>query len=195
MKNYLFLIALFAFIFSSCSSPSTSGAFYSKYRHTQGVQNMKVPGWLIWMGSGVARPFVKDKEVKAGLRIAKRVKKLRFLMAEDGNPIPYAAVQDFVGNLRQNAYDDLIFVKEEGTMVTIMAKDKNEKIKDLLILVHEEEEFVFFSAKTNIKYDDLSELIQTFLQEVKEEEEDEQRIKESKKKKKKKKKKDTRPQA
>lgn len=193
MKKYLIVLSIFAFAFSSCSSPSTSGAFYSKYRHTEGVQNMKIPGWLIWMGSGVARPFVKDKEVKAGLRIAKKVKKLRLLIAEDGNPIPYGAVQDFVGNLRENAYDDLIYVKEEDTMVTIMAKDNKKKIKDLLILVHEEDEFVFFSAKTNIKYDELSDMIQTFLEDMKEEEE-EQKSK-AEKKKKKKKKKDTRPQA
>lgn len=192
MKKYFFLILLSPIFLSSCSKPSTSGAFYSRYKHTEGVTSMKVPGWLIWMGSGVARPFVDDKEVKAGLRLAKKVKKLRLLVAEDANPIPYAAIQDFTQNLRQNEYDDLIFVKEAETMVTIMAKDKRERIKDLLILVHEEDEFVFFSAKTNIKYDDLSKIIQQFQQDLKEEEEVKQR---ASKKKKKKKEKDTRPQA
>lgn len=196
MKKYCLPLILGLFVLSSCSSPSTSGAFYSKYKHTQGVQNMKVPGWVIWMGSGIARPFVKDKEVRAGMRLAKKVKKLRFLMAEDANPIPYADVQNFVGNLRNNNYDDLIYVKEQGMMVTIMAKDNKEKIKDLLVLVHEEDEFVFFSAKTNIKYDDLSDMIQTFLQDVKEQEEMEQLSKaERKKRRKEKKEKDTRPQA
>ena len=152
MKKYFFLLFLGAITLSSCSSPSSSGAFYSKYKHTQGVTNMKIPGWLIWMGSGVARPFVKDKEVKAGLRLAKKVKKLRLLVAEEGNPIPYADIQSFTQNLRQNEYDDLIFVKEAETMVTIMAKDKKERIKDMVILVHEEDQFVFISAKTKIKY-------------------------------------------
>lgn len=193
MKKYLFLFLLCPLLFASCSSPSSSAAFYSKYKHTEGIQNIKVPGWLIWMGGGVARPFVKDKEVKAGLKLARRVKKLRLLMAEDYNPIPFATVQEFVGNLRDNAYDDLIYVKEPGMTVTIMAKDKRERIKDLMILVHEEDEFVFFSAKTNIKHNELSEIIETFLQDVKEEEEKEQE--KSRKKKKKKKDKDKRPQA
>ena len=194
MKKYFFLIFISSIFFTSCGKPSSSAAFYSRYKHTQGVQNMKVPGWLIWMGSGIARPFVKDKEAKAGLRLAKRVKKLRLLIAEDANPIPYADIQGFTQNLRQNNYEDLIFVKEGETMVTIMAKDKRERIKDLLILVHEEDEFVFFSAKTNIKYDDLSKIIQQFQQDLKEEEEDQKKQRASKKKKKKKEK-DTRPQA
>ena len=166
MKNLLLFVFALSMLLTSCASePNTAGGFYTKYKKKEGVQNIKLPGWLIWSGSGIAKSFVKDPDVKAGLKLAKKVKKLRFMMAEEYNPIPANEIKGFIANLRQNDFEDLIYVREGTTNVSIMVRlqDEKEKIKDLMILVNEEDQFVFISAKTKIKYQDIADLVTTLL--------------------------------
>ena len=122
-----------------------------------------MPGWLVWVGGGIAQGLVQDPEAKAGLRLARKVKKLRFMATEDYNPITTAEVSDFVNNIRSAGYEDLLQVKEGGSTVHILSREKKEKLKNLVILVNDEEEFVFMDMKSRLKYEDLSELVNTIL--------------------------------
>ena len=159
-----FLIAILAlFTMSSCSSPKTTAQFYHTHKYKEGVTHFKMPGWLVWMGGGIAQGFVQDPEAKAGLRLARKVKKLRFLATEDYNPITAAEVNDFVGNIRSNGFEDLLMVKEGSSTVHILSREKKEKLRNLVILVNDEEEFVYMDMKSRIKYEDLSELVNTIL--------------------------------
>ena len=148
---------------SSCSSPKTTAQFYHTHKYKEGVTHFKMPGWLVWMGGGIPQGFVQDPEAKAGLRLARKVKKLRFLATEDYNPITAAEVNDFVGNIRSNGFEDLLMVKEGSSTVHILSREKKEKLRNLVILVNDEEEFVFMDMKSRIKYEDLSELVNTIL--------------------------------
>ena len=122
-----------------------------------------MPGWLVWVGGGIAQGLVQDPEARAGLRLARKVKKLRFMATEDYNPITTAEVSDFVNNIRSAGYEDLLQVKEGGSTVHILSREKKEKLKNLVILVNDEEEFVFMDMKSRLKYEDLSELVNTIL--------------------------------
>ena len=159
-----FLIAIFAlFALSSCNSPKTTAQFYHAHKHKEGVTNFKVPGWLVWMGGGIAQGFVQDPDTKAALRLARKVKKLRFMATEDYNPITTAEVNEFVNHIRGNGFEDLIMVREGSSTVHILSREKKEKLRNLVILVNDEEEFVFMDMKSRLKYEDLSELVNTIL--------------------------------
>ena len=54
-------------------------------------------------------------------------------------------------------------VKEGSSTVHILSREKKEKLRNLVILVNDEEEFVFMDMKSRIKYEDLSELVNTIL--------------------------------
>lgn len=161
MRISIVLLALFSLF--SCSSPKTTAQFYHTHKHKEGVSNFKMPGWLVWIGGGIAQGLVQDPEARAGLRLARKVKKLRFMATEDYNPITTAEVSDFVNNIRSAGYEDLLQVKEGGSTVHILSREKKEKLKNLVILVNDEEEFVFMDMKSRLKYEDLSELVNTIL--------------------------------
>ena len=167
MKNIFLIFLGLSFILSSCATTNSTAGFYSKYKKTPGVQNFKLPGWLISSGSGIAKSFMKeeDKDVEALLKLVKKIKNLRLMVAEDYNPIPANESRELVNNLRKNDFDDIIFVRDGTTTVNIMINlnEKKEKIKDLMIMVNEEDQFVFLSAKTKIKYQDIADLVKTLL--------------------------------
>ena len=161
MRISIVLLALFSLF--SCSSPKTTAQFYHTHKHKEGVSNFKMPGWLVWIGGGIAQGLVQDPEARAGLRLARKVKKLRFMATEDYNPITTAEVSDFVNNIRSAGYEDLLVVKEGSSTVHILSREKKEKLKNLVILVNDEEEFVYMDMKSRLKYEDLSELVNTIL--------------------------------
>ena len=176
MRHIPFLmLLLFAVAFSSCSSPRTPAQFYHTHKVNQGVKNFNLPGWLVWMGSGIAKPMVKNPEAKAALKLAKKTGTIRILVSEENSLVSNSEINTFVSNIKRSGYEDLIQVRQGQTVVNILARDKKDKLRNLLILVKEEDTFVFLDMKTRIKYKDLAELINGYMNkekgDLKEEEE------------------------
>ncbi len=171
MRISLAILILFAIGLSSCSTPKTTAQFYHTHKHKEGVTNFKMPGWLIWIGGGIAQSAVQDPNAKAGLRLARKVKKLRFMATEGDNPITAAEVSDFITNIRSTGYEDLLIVQDGSSTVHMLSREKKEKLKNLVILVNDEEEFVFMDMKSRLKYEDLTDLANSFLKKNKKEDE------------------------
>lgn len=169
MRISLAILILFAIGLSSCGTPKTTAQFYHTHKHKEGVTNFKMPGWLIWIGGGIAQSAVQDPNAKAGLRLARKVKKLRFMATEGDNPITAAEVSDFITNIRSTGYEDLLIVQDGSSTVHMLSREKKEKLKNLVILVNDEEEFVFMDMKSRLKYEDLTGLANSFLKNKEEE--------------------------
>ncbi|MDX1942998.1 MAG: DUF4252 domain-containing protein [Saprospiraceae bacterium] len=164
MKILLFSIAITLLSCSLVHAQQPATEFYRQNKHLKGVRNVKIPGWLVWFGSGIAYDMIKDEDAKVALKLARKVGKMRFMIAEEENPIPTASVSNFVSESRRSGYSDLIYIRDEGTTVNIMGKiKKNDKFRDLVIMVSEEDEFVFFHMKSNIRMKDLSDLLNHFM--------------------------------
>ena len=159
----LLFISLLAIALSSCSSPRTTTQFYHTHKVKEGVINFKIPGIVTWMGSGIARKAVKDPSAKAALKLAQKARRMRIMVAEDVSIISNSEIYSFISNIKKNGYEDLIQVRDGSTLVTIMARDKNERLRNLLILVNEEDNFVYFDLKSRMKYEDLSDMINYFI--------------------------------
>lgn len=159
------LIALCTSIaLSSCQSPKTAAQFYQTHKRQKGVQNFKIPGWLIWTGAGIGKAFVKEPEAKAALQLAKRIGKVRMMMTEETSPISAKEVSAFLGHIKSDGYEDLLQVRSEGTTVSILVLEKKEKLRNMLILVNEEDSFFYFDLKTRLRYKDLSKMINKIME-------------------------------
>lgn len=145
--------------FTSCSSPKTTAQFYQTYKSQPGVTNFKLPGWVVWLGGGIAYNSVNNEETKTALRFARKVGKIRLMASENGTFLPESELQAFVDNIKDNGYEELIQVESKGSSVNIMARDRRNKIKNLLLLVRDEDGFVFMDLKTRIRYDEIADLI------------------------------------
>jgi len=167
MKSLLFTIIFTLAGITIIEAQKPAADFYREHKREDGVRNFKIPGWLMWFGSGIAYDIVEDEEAKAVLKLARKVKKMRLMVVEDHNPIPAKAVRNFVSESRRSGYSDLIYVRDGETEVNIMGRiKKNDKFKDLVIMVSEADEFVFFHMKSNIKMKDLNEMLRMFMDDL-----------------------------
>jgi len=170
MKTNLFSIVMISFLLSSCGGNRYVGDFYREYKHEKNTVNIALPGWLIWLGTGIANEFVNEPEAKAGMEIAKKVKGLRILVMEDKNTVDRKDINKLVSKVQKQDFDEWIYVKEGKTSFNFLIREKDNMIRNILILVSEEDEFVMVSMKSKIKYKDLKKLIKQFGKELKVEE-------------------------
>ncbi|MEN0003262.1 MAG: DUF4252 domain-containing protein [Bacteroidota bacterium] len=164
MKLHTLLVfAISTLLLASCNSTKTLDNFYEKHKKEEGVTNFKLPGWLVWIGTGMAYHSIRDREVRMALKMAKKVKTMQFFTTEGDYEVSRAEIDALVGNLKEESFDELLYVKEEGTQVNVMVRDTDTKLKNILLLVEEEGEFTFISMKSRLKYKDLSEYISYYV--------------------------------
>lgn len=183
MKNTILLLLLFAIPLSGFGQKNSIKKFYKEYKKGKETINFVVPGFLIRLGTGLARSVVETEEEYEMLKLARKIKKARILVSEDYNPVRKSDYNKLVKNVKNLAYEDLIKIRAEETRVQIMLKENGEKIKGLLILVNEEDTFFMLHLKTKMEYKDINKVINLFGKDI-------PLIKETKKKRKKKKKKE-----
>lgn len=173
MRSLLFLFCTAAFGLTSCSSPKTTAQFYQTHKKQPGVVNFKLPGWVMWLGGGIVYNSVKDEDTKVALRYARKIGKFRMLASEKGASLPESELNAFVNHIKDNGYEDLLQLDSPEASVHIMARDRKNKIKNLLLVVRDEDGFVFMDMKSRIKYAEISDLINYFIQMGKKKEKEE----------------------
>jgi len=80
-------------------------------------------------------------------------------MMEEGSSVSKEESRKFMNSVRNKGMQDLIYIKDKETNVSIMVQEKNDIIKKLLIFVRDDEELVLVSLKTKIKMEDINNLI------------------------------------
>jgi len=138
--------------------------FYHKYKKADNTTSFVLPGFLVWVGSSIAKGAVSEPEAKIALRFAKKFKTMRFLVMEDGHQVSEDDYQQLVFSAKKKSYEELISVKNKGQTFHIFSKGKKDKLKRLLILVKSENEFVMMDMKTKIKSQDLNRLINDLME-------------------------------
>ena len=160
MKKF-YLLSLFAIVVMSLQSCMVSRhpnmAFFDNPYYDHGnaeYTSVNVPVWL-------AKPFVKtalreDGESEEVVQLVKKIKKIRILTVENGNP---KLLKDFSAYLGKNNYQDWVTVKHEGQNVNIQALQDGDVIKKLMLVVQGDQDFVFIDVKGKFTPEDISNVI------------------------------------
>jgi hypothetical protein len=164
MQRLFLLTVVAAFFLSSCGSPAPVSSFYQEHKGKEGVRNMTIPGWLLYIGTGLAYNMVHEEEARMALRFGKKVKRLQFMIAEDHNPISSADIDAFIHRIRQDDFEDLIYVRDEHTRVNVFVREKNAKLKHLIFLINDQSDFVFLNIRSNIKIQDIVDLVNYYME-------------------------------
>ena len=164
MKTTTLLLLLWGVMLAPTASfaqTKTINTFYKEFKGLDKNVKMTIPGWLIGMGAEVAKWSVDTPEEKESLNLLKKVNKLKLLVTSENSDVKNAKISGLFSQLRDDSFEDLIMVKEEDTMVNVMIRGGNDddKIKNLFVLVREPEEIVMLSMKTNIKMEEVNELL------------------------------------
>lgn len=154
------------FFFSFCLFISAFGAYaqdyglYWKYKDYDGIA-VTVPSVAIDMGSW----FVDEKSDRVLLR---KINKVRVLVFEDYSPVTQKDLKKFDRKAKRKHLEDLVYVREGKTHVRIMAKEKKNVIRKVVVLVQSPDEFVLVSAKGHFRLDDINRVIDKYGKDKKE---------------------------
>lgn len=160
MKNILILLFALMISFNSQAQKSVR-KFYNNVKKSEETVKMTLPGFLIHLGAGIARNHIDDDpDAKLALEMTKYIKKIKIVVAEDQNSISKQDYQKFIDIARKrDKFNDLLMVKDGNTHVNIMMRGNSRKIKNLLVLVNDGDEFVMLSMKTSLKYKHLNKFL------------------------------------
>ncbi|MEM1321052.1 MAG: DUF4252 domain-containing protein [Bacteroidota bacterium] len=161
MKQLILAFSLLLLSTAVLAQTRSINRFYNTYKHQEEVRNFALPGWLIRLGATIAKKHVDEPEAKAALQMAKKVKKLKLLVMENGNPVQQQDLERLYTEARsREGFEDMVFVREGNTRVNMLIRTKKDDIiRNLLIMVSEEDQFVMVSLKTKLKIEDLNQLL------------------------------------
>ena len=124
--------------------------FWEKYSQHENATEINITGGFIkFMAS-----FAEDEEAD----IAEKIMGLRVLVMDEGNIVVPTDFKKLVKEVKRNAFEELMTIRDGSTTVDFMIREKDDTITDVLILVNDEENFVLLSLECLLQFSDLNKL-------------------------------------
>ena len=153
MKNILFCLL---FLAVATGLQSQDRWLYWKYKDYDGGINFTVPRMAIGAGSLFAKERTERKMIR-------RVHKVRTLVFENGSPMTERDMRKFNRKAKRRNLEEIVTVREGKTRVQVMAKDRRNSLRKVVIFVNDPEDgFFMVSLKGKIKIGDVNKLIKKF---------------------------------
>jgi hypothetical protein len=142
--------------FSQYSMAHDLDRLLKKAAQAENVESVKIGGLLLWMGKMIeTTDDIPDS--------AKNINKIEVYDLSDCKADIKQEISREINNLKSDRnYETLIQVREKGKNVKILAKRKKDSIKELLILVSDNDEPVIVRLQGNIKQKDLTALVNKY---------------------------------
>lgn len=138
--------------------------FYAKYdRASDDVTKLKLQRWMVGLGKMAIRiSGENDDQTELALDLAKSIKKGKILVVEDSTQIHLEDIKQFKKELFEESYEELMTVHADGSKVNILIIEKDDLIRNIVLLVHEPDNLVMLSFKTKLSINDLVGIIQNY---------------------------------
>ncbi len=146
----IFIILLLLFPILSWAQPSSLDAenmvnnFFEQYETEDGFTSIYITKWMLGMISGKEKTAKKDK-VRDIIADLSGIKILTFSGEDSDEIAPQTLQQKFVKQLPKKDYKELMRIREKESDIQFMIAEEGSKIRELLMLVQDAEEFVLIS--------------------------------------------------
>lgn len=153
---------VFSFCLLLCSIQALEAqdyGLYWKYKDYDGIA-FTVPSAAIDMGSW----FLDEKTDRVLLR---KINKVRVMVFEEGSPVTKKDLKRFDKKAKRKHLDDLVYVREGKTHVRILARERRNAIRKVVVLVQSPDAFVLVSVKGRLRWDDINRVIEKYGKEAK----------------------------
>lgn len=151
MKAYLIVFCLF---FSASAMQAQDFGLYWKYKDYEGV-SLTIPSFAIDIGSW----FVKEE---AESRLLRKINKVRVMYFEHGSPVTDRDLKRFDRKAKRRHLEDLLYVRQGKTHVRILAKERGDAIRKVVVLMQSPEEFAMVSVRGRFRWDDISRIMDKY---------------------------------
>lgn len=151
MKKICLLAALLCMVGTMTAQSKAVQQFYDRYRGLEDVENIKLRGWMLRMASNLS-----DSANEA--QLLRKISRLQILTTEHTSLIKPQDRKRFLSNLRKEAFEELITIRNEGKLVEMLIREDGETITDLVLMVSDSEEFVLINMEGALRFSDLNDL-------------------------------------
>lgn len=132
---------------------------YRKAHRSEQTTKVNLPGILIDLGALIAKKsLIEETGDKQLYRSIKKINALRVVSTADKKFIESERTARLFKRVN-NKMEPLIKVNTENEKISILIKEKRNKIKKVVLIGHMEDEFVLLSANSNLKLDQLKQLL------------------------------------
>lgn len=146
-------VSVLAFILSGFCLQAQDYGLYWKYKDYDGAVALTVPRWIIHTGSW----FLDEKTDR---QLIRKVRKARVLVFEnDDNPVTDADVQRFFAKAKKRNLEELLYVRSPEARIWVLAKERGEAIRKIVVLVQSEQAFALVSIRGKLRYEDIGDLL------------------------------------
>jgi len=154
--NLFLLIAIISWLGLSCQGDRSAGEeVMDSYENMDGVFTIKVPPGLV----AVFITGQENHELKEAMRSMESVK----IMLVDVNKSKSKDVKEFsyefMQKLKEGGFTEMLTINDSGEKVTLMMLEDEEKIREMMVVIVSQDEFLGLSLNGEIEPEQLSELL------------------------------------
>lgn len=128
MKKLILSLLIISTGLTLFAQPAGFDRLYYQYKGEEGVVALKIPGFVLKLAGSIAD---LDREEKA---LLKSMRSVTVLTIEEQDLYPGVNFTEDI-NLSSDHYQLLMEVHEDGEDVIIAAREKNGKLRDLIVIV------------------------------------------------------------
>ena len=160
MKRFTFILAA-ALISSGLFAQSKSiKKFQEKYQNDRDATTVTIDGKLLDLAGSIAAFAEDDEEAQAFARIAQNIEFLNILSVPlYGSGLSHEEIADLRKQLKRESYDDLMQVRDGSQKINFLADAGEDKLRNMVVLIEDKDEFVMMSINGILNMKDLSTLV------------------------------------
>ena len=147
MKKIIYVIAVIV-LFSSCVASENQEGYHTFYKENKNKENVISFG----LPTGLIALFLNNDENHELKQFLKNTDNLRFFIAEDSTKTLLPVLKNY---LPENLYKDFMIINDSGEKVSFKARESENAISEIIMLVESDSSFVVMSIEGEFTYEDL----------------------------------------
>ncbi len=158
MKRCLLISLVIIGWMTSLSGQKNVHKLFDEYKAERSSVVFSLPGWLIrWGINRIDNEYDQGQQIVEDLRtLVDGIKKVRVLILPKKNSSSYNKVGDYLGRIKSDDhFEEYAKIRDKDANVNVLIREKKERIRNLLMVVDEEEFLVLVHLKLNLDFNDL----------------------------------------
>jgi hypothetical protein len=158
MKTPLFLLLFVAFSVQLQAQNTVVNDFYRDHKRAENTVSMMLPGLVLQLGLPILKVSAEDQVERDAMDLLKDVSSIKLLVGTEED-MPKRDRIRLLRDLSRSGYEPLVQVRSKDQQIDVIIREKDDLVRNLVVLIDGDEEVIFFSLKTRIHLDDLENII------------------------------------
>lgn len=159
MKYSIVLFSLFLLPLFSFSQGDAIEDFIDYHEEMDHAYNLNVPGWLVRLGTFIAKDDLSEAEYQELKLITKKIQRIELLAKDEDYDWSVRDLDDLHESLIQDDYEAFASIKDSDTDVKVYVREKKDLIRNLIVISDEDNDFCMIHIKTRISESEISDMV------------------------------------